>query len=147
MQEWDALLEAADAADAVIRKYFRKPFGVKIKPDGSKVTTADQNAEKAIMTVLRGHFPEYGFLAEESGATGGQTHRWIIDPLDGTHNFIRGFPFCGPLLAFERDGILQAGVMSLPMLGERVWAVRGKGCFGMARNAEFPRRIRWNAPT
>ncbi len=129
MDELHALLEGADAADAVLKKYFRQPFAIRTKADGSFVTPADQESEKAVLGVLQKHFPEYGFLAEESGQVGDQNHRWVIDPLDGTHSFIRGLPFFGPLLAYEENGVVQAGVVSLPMLGERVFASKGNGCF------------------
>ncbi len=136
MKELDALLKAADAADAVLKRYYRQPLDIRIKPDGSPVTQADQESEKAVLDVLQSRFPEYGALGEETGQTGDQTRRFIIDPLDGTKSFIHRLPFCGPLLAFEKDGILQAGVVSLPLLGERVWAARGKGCFWNGKNCQ-----------
>jgi len=129
MREMEALLEAADAADAVLKRHYRQPLDVRIKPDGSPVTQADKESEKVILDSLRNHFPEYGALSEESGQMGNQRLRWIVDPLDGTKSFIHRLPFFGPLLAFEREGKLEAGVISLPMLGERVWAERGAGCF------------------
>lgn len=129
MKELDALLEAADAADAILRQYYRKDLNIHIKPDGSPVTQADRESESVILDILRGRFPEYGSLSEETGKRGDQRHRWIVDPLDGTKSFTHRLPFCGPLLAFERDGRVEAGVISLPMLGERVWAARGQGCF------------------
>ncbi|MBI4361088.1 inositol phosphatase [Candidatus Micrarchaeota archaeon] len=129
MKELEDLLKAADAADAVLLKHFRKPLKTKQKPDGSWVTQADEEAEKAVLAVLRDAFPDCGVLAEESGESGSNLNRWVIDPLDGTHSYMRGLPFCGPLLAFEKNGEVLAGVISLPMLKERVWAEKGKGCF------------------
>ena len=72
--------------------------------------------------------------------------RWYIDPIDGTHNFMRGVPLFGTLLAVERDGELQAGVMSAPALDERWWAHRGGGAWARDRD-EAPRRIRTSGVT
>lgn len=129
MKELDALLQAANAADAVLLKHFRTSLKTQKKPDGSWVTQADQEAEDAILSILQDAFPSYGVLAEESGESGSKESRFVIDPLDGTHSYMRGLPFCGPLLAFEKNGEVVAGVISLPMLKERVWASKGSGCF------------------
>ncbi|MBI5035800.1 inositol monophosphatase [Candidatus Micrarchaeota archaeon] len=80
-------------------------------------------------------FPGYGILSEETGEEGSAEDRWIIDPLDGTRSFIRGLPFFGSLIALEKNGILELGVMTLPVFGETVHALRGKGCFRNGKRA------------
>ena len=86
-------------------------------------------------------FPDHGLVGEEYGTEAGDASvRWYIDPIDGTHNFIRGVPLFGTLLAVERDGELQAAVMSAPALDERWWAWRGGGAWARNRG-EAARRI------
>ena len=81
--------------------------------------------------------PDHGLVGEEYGTEAGDAGtRWYIDPIDGTHNFIRGVPLFGTLLAVERDGELQAAVLSAPALHERWWARRGGGAW--ARSADDP---------
>src|ERR1700740_1414518 len=88
-----AALEAADAAPAVIRKAFRGNFQVSYKADASPVTEVDVAAEGAIKAVLKAHFPGHGFYGEELGReTGDAEHLWLIDPIDGTKAFVRGYP-------------------------------------------------------
>lgn len=129
MDELGAALEAAKASSEILRKHYQKPLEVKIKGDGSPVTTADLKSNEAIVKTLKKTFPGYGILSEETGEEGRTENRWIIDPLDGTRSFIRGLPFFGPLIALEKNGMLEMGVMTLPVFGETIHAVRGKGCF------------------
>ena len=105
------------------------------------MTQADTAIEARIRARLADAFPDHGLVGEEYGTEAGDASvRWYIDPIDGTHNYIRGVPLFGTLLAVERDGELQAAVMSAPALDERWWAHRGGGAWARNRG-EAPRRI------
>ena len=122
-----AATEAARAAGEVAMKYYRTGFDVTLKADATPVTQADQGAEQAIREVLGRAFPAHGFLGEEFGAVGDQRHRWIIDPIDGTKNFVRHVPIWATLLAFEDEGEIVAGVIHNPVTGDLLAARRGGG--------------------
>jgi len=135
----DVALAACDEADAVARQHFRRDLQIETKPDRSFVTQADTAIERLIRARLIDAFPDHGLVGEEYGTESADASvRWYIDPIDGTHNFIRGVPLFGTLLAVERDGELQAGVMSAPALDERWWAWRAGGAW--ARNRGQPAR-------
>jgi histidinol-phosphatase len=94
------------------------------------VSDADRAAEAALRERIEEARPGDAILGEEFGATAGQTgRRWIVDPLDGTKNFVRGVPAWGALIALERDGELAVGVASAPALSRRWWASRGEGAY------------------
>ncbi|HET7342337.1 MAG TPA: inositol monophosphatase family protein [Methylomirabilota bacterium] len=122
-------VEAARAAGEVALKYYRTGFDVTIKADATPVTQADRGAEQAIREVLARAFPEHGVLGEEFGAVGDQRRRWIIDPIDGTKNFVRHVPVWATLLALEERGEIVAGVMHNPVTGEMLSARRGGGAW------------------
>src|SRR5262249_23668352 len=110
--------------------YFDKSVDVIWKADESPVTIADQNAEKLIRETLLGRFPGDGFLGEEFGDTPGSSgFRWIIDPIDGTRNFVRNVPLWGTLIGLEHKGELIAGVARMPALGWTYHALRGNGAY------------------
>jgi histidinol-phosphatase len=137
----DVAIAACDEADVIARAHFRRDLEITTKPDRSFVTQADTAIERTIRGRLADAFPDHGLVGEEYGTEGGDASvRWYIDPIDGTHNYIRGVPLFGTLLAVERDGELQAGVMSAPALDERWWAHRGGGAWARNR-AEAARRI------
>jgi len=104
---------------------------VSIKGPGDFVSAADRRAEKTLREALEKARPGYGFLMEESGVVEGsdKTHRWLIDPLDGTTNFLHGIPHFAVSLALERDGVLVAAVVHNPVTNELYTAERGKGGF------------------
>jgi histidinol-phosphatase len=143
LRAWlDVALAACDDADAIARGQFRRDLHVETKPDRSFVTEADRAVERSIRERLTAAFPDHGLVGEEYGTEAGDASvRWYIDPIDGTHNFIRGVPVFGTLLAVERDGELQASVMSAPALHERWWAWRGGGAWVRHGDAA-PERIR-----
>jgi histidinol-phosphatase len=124
-----AALEAAKAAGALALRYFTGDFQVTLKTDQTPVTQADREAEQAIVGRLRAAFPEIGVLGEEYGAQGPQGRRWIIDPIDGTKNFVRGIPYWATLIALEEDGEVALGVVHAPATGDLLWARRGVGAF------------------
>src|ERR1700728_664626 len=102
---------------------------VDTKPDRTWVTDADRGVEAAVRMVLGGRRPGDAVVGEEYGESGNGPRRWIIDPIDGTSNFVRRVPVWATLLALEVDGALQIGVASAPALGRRWWAGRGLGAW------------------
>jgi len=143
LDAWLALAHAAcDEADALARAAFRRDLRISTKPDRTFVTETDTAIEAAIRTRIANAHPEHGLVGEEYGTEAGDAAtRWYIDPIDGTHNFIRGVPLFGTLLAVERDGELQAAVLSAPALHERWWARRGGGAWALSADDNAPRRI------
>jgi histidinol-phosphatase len=124
-----AAVEAARAAGQVALRYYRTGFDVALKADDTPVTEADRGAEQAIRDVLGPAFPDHGFLGEELGAVGDQQRRWIIDPIDGTRNFIRRLPVWATLIGLEEQGEIVVGVVHNPVTGELLAARRGGGAW------------------
>jgi len=142
LRHWlDVALAACDDADRIARAHFRRDLEITTKPDRTFVTQADTAIERMIRDHLRDAFPDHGVVGEEYGTESADAPvRWYVDPIDGTHNFIRGVPLFGTLLAVERDGELQAAVLSAPALDERWWGWRGGGAWARNRG-ESPRRV------
>ena len=92
---------------------------------------ADLRAERTVREMLAAYRPDYGFLGEESGLAEGNdpANTWIVDPLDGTTNFLFGLPFYAVNIAYAKDGKVLAGVTHIPPLGETFWAERGQGAY------------------
>jgi Archaeal fructose-1,6-bisphosphatase and related enzymes of inositol monophosphatase family len=138
-------LACCDVADELALRHFRRDLVIQTKPDRTYVTQADQAIERAIRDRIGAAYPDHGLVGEEYGSETGQGRaRWYIDPIDGTHNFMRGVPLFGTLLAVECDGELVAGVMSAPALGSRWYARRGTGAWSvdaLGPLAGEPRRI------
>ena len=125
-------LACCDAADALALEHFRRDLVIETKPDRTFVTQADTAIERTIRGLISAAYPDHGLVGEEYGAEAGSgTVRWYIDPIDGTHNFMRGVPLFGTLLAVEEDGEIVVGVMSAPALGERWYARRGGGAWAV----------------
>ena len=130
-------LELADRADAVSLGRFRAvDLDVQTKPDRTPVTEADLAVERAIRDRLAEARPGDGVLGEEFGTEGDSTRQWIIDPIDGTANFLRGIPVWGTLIALAVDGVPVVGVASSPAMGRRWWAARGMGAWTIESAAE-----------
>jgi histidinol-phosphatase len=122
--------ELADAADAVTMPRFRAvDLRVDTKADATVVSDADHAAEEAIRERVRHGRAGEGVLGEEGGDDGGDV-RWVVDPIDGTQNFVRGVPVWATLIALEREGEPVVAVVSAPALGHRWWATGGGGAFG-----------------
>jgi histidinol-phosphatase len=144
-QSWvDFGLAIADEADAIALRHFRRDLEVSTKPDRTLVTQADTEIERMVRQRIAAAYPTHGLVGEEYGTEAAEAPmRWYIDPIDGTHNFVRGVPLFGTLLAVEENGQLQAGVISAPALGERWYAARGGGAWAIrATSGEGPRRLR-----
>src|SRR2546428_3867050 len=124
-----AAVDAARAAGRVAMKYYNAGFEITLKPDATPVTQADREAERTIVASLGRAFPDYGVLGEEFGASGNVSTRWIIDPIDGTKNFVRRIPIWATLIALEERGEITLGVIHNPVTGELYTARRGGGAF------------------
>ena len=138
---------AADAAETGIRaRYRNRDFAVEAKADATPVTEADREAEAAIKRVLRAAFPEHAYYGEEEGREGDSPFLWLIDPIDGTKSFVRGYPFFSTQIALMHEGELVLGVSAAGEYGERAWAMQGGGAF-LGTNARDGRTIRVSAET
>jgi histidinol-phosphatase len=123
-------LHLADAADAITLERFRaQDLEVSSKPDLTPVSDADLAVEEALRALLAAERPDDAILGEEHGVTGTGPRQWVIDPIDGTKNFVRGAPVWASLIALLVDGRVEVGVVSAPALGRRWWAARGEGAF------------------
>ena len=126
-------LAMCDEADSLALAFFRRDLVIESKPDRSFVTDADRAIEQHIRDRIAATYPGHGVVGEEFGTDPGAGRvRWYVDPIDGTHNFMRGVPLFGTLLALEADGDLQVGVMSAPALGGRWFARRGGGAWAVS---------------
>lgn len=125
----EAAVRAARAGGEVALKYYRSGFDVTMKDDLTPVTQADREAEAVIVESLSAAFPDIGFLGEELGRRGPQERRWIVDPIDGTRNFVRRIPVWATLVALEEAGEVTVGVIHNPVTGELYAARRGGGAW------------------
>src|ERR1700680_4832856 len=131
MSHWSHELEVAiqavkQAAELAIR--YQPGIVAEQKPDKSPVTEADRECERLISRMLKDAFPEDGLLGEEgTKAESRSGRRWIIDPIDGTRDYVRGNPLWANLIALEEGNEVVAGVVNLPMLGNLYSAWRGGG--------------------
>lgn len=127
-------MELCDLADRIALEHFRRTHAVTTKPDRSLVTEADTGIEQAVREQIAQAFPAHGILGEEFGRLAGDGEvRWIIDPIDSTNNYVRGIPVFATLLALERAGELELGIISAPAMRERWHAVRGGGAWSGPR--------------
>lgn len=128
--ELAAARQAAASAAEILRHYFAQPPEVRLKADRSPVTVADEEAEARIREILLAATPDYGFYGEESGGDAhGAGFTWLVDPLDGTKSFVRGYPFFSTQIALARDGVPMLGVSSAPLFDELAWGVTGVGAW------------------
>ena len=115
-------------------QYFRRDMQIDQKPDRSYVTEADRAVEKMLRERIASRYPSHGVLAEELGdSIAHREVRWIIDPIDATHSYMRGIPIFATLIALERSGVIELGLMSAPAMGQRWHAVRGEGAWSGTR--------------
>ena len=123
-------LRLADAADAASMSRFEAAdLDVRLKADASHVTEADLATERALRAVLEYERPADGVFGEEYGVTGDSNRQWIIDPIDGTANYLKGIPMWTTLIALAIDGVPRVGVASQPAIGRRWWAATGLGAW------------------
>jgi myo-inositol-1(or 4)-monophosphatase len=125
----DFATEAARQAGQLVLSRFRTDLAVEAKRDGSPVTAADREAETLLRRLIESRFPDHAVVGEELGATDkDSTHRWYLDPIDGTRSYIRGVPLFGVLMGLEVSGEMVLGVAHFPALGETVAAAARHGC-------------------
>lgn len=140
----DAALAWCVETDAIAMKHFRKATPER-KPDRTFVTVADTSIEQRLRDRITATFPKHGIVGEELGDLAPKDKagtRWYVDPIDGTHNYMRGVPVFATLLAVERAGELQAAVISAPALRSRWGAWRGGGAWAFSTiGGAAPRRI------
>lgn len=123
-------VEAARAGAAVLERRFARPLQVSYKGKIDPVTAADLASQKAIVRVIRRHFPDHEIMAEENmSGVGTARYRWIIDPLDGTVNFLHGVPHFCVSVALTDNGTAIAGVVCAPLLRETFVAQKGGGAW------------------
>ena len=141
-EDLDLAHAIADQVDPVTRAHFeRQDFEVQTKPDLTPVTDADRQAERMIRESLSRARARDCVLGEEFGQTGRSPRQWVIDPIDGTKNFVRGVPVWATLISLVEDGEAVVGVASAPALGKRWWAVKGGGAWS-GRSLALAGRLR-----
>ncbi len=133
----DLAVETAYEAGRLTLGYFRTGEArPELKPDDTPVTVADREAEKLIRDRISSRYPGHAVVGEEYGADeGSSSHRWIVDPIDGTRAFVRGVPLYGVLIGLEIEGRCEVGVVYFPALDEMVYAATGEGCYCNGRRA------------
>jgi myo-inositol-1(or 4)-monophosphatase len=125
-----AVRAARRAGNIIVRSLDRlESLSVQTKDRNDFVTEVDQQAEREIISILHKAYPDHGFLAEESGAQIGNEYEWIIDPLDGTTNFLHGFPQFAVSIALRHKGRLEQAVVYNPLSQELFTASRGGGAY------------------
>ena len=123
-------LALADDAEAITLRHFRSStLSVRTKLDLTPVSEADEAVERAIRERLARERPDDGIVGEEFGTSGSSKRRWIIDPIDGTKNYVRGIPVYATLIGLVEDDRVVTGVVSAPAMSRRWWAARGEGAF------------------
>ena len=128
----EVALAACDEADAISLASFRRNIAIEAKPDASFVTEADTAVERAVRERITRRFPEHGLVGEEYGVEESESgRRWIIDPIDGTHNYMRGVPIYATLIALEIDDRLAVGAVSAPALQRRWFSWDGGGAWAV----------------
>jgi histidinol-phosphatase len=121
--------QLAGLASEIALHYFERSVSADIKPDGTPVTVADREIERALVDALTRSRPDDAVLGEELGARGTSPRRWLLDPIDGTFNFLRGNAEWGTHIALELGEHIVLGVITRPVLGLSWWASRGSGAY------------------
>jgi histidinol-phosphatase len=135
-------LSLVDNADRVTMARFQAAdLHVEKKPDLTPVTEADRAVEEQIRASLQVERPADGVLGEEFGGSTDNRRVWIIDPIDGTKNYVRGVPVWATLIGLSIDGVVTVGVVSAPALGRRWWAAAGEGAWVQVSGSDQPARI------
>ena len=121
-------IEASKAAAEVIKKYYQGNFQVEIKNDQTPVTEVDIHAEKIIKEIILNAFPDHGFYGEETNRENHDSDfLWLVDPIDGTKGFVRGYPFFSTQIALMHKSQIVLGVSNAPIFEEIIFAELGKG--------------------
>lgn len=139
-------LTLADRADAIsLSRYQALDLEITTKPDNSPVTDADKAVERAIIDAIATKYPSDGVVGEEFGSSGSKDRYWVIDPIDGTKNFVRGVPTWATLIALVENEEVVASVVSSPALYRRWYASADGGAFvvegGSVKASPTPRKL------
>jgi histidinol-phosphatase len=138
--ELKAALDAAEQAGTIARSLFERNIEVRIKQDKTPVTEADVRCEIAIRDILETRFPAHGFYGEETGRRDTNAESlWLVDPIDGTKAFVRGYPMFSTQIALVRGGEIVLGVSSAPVYGELACAERGWGAYLNGKRVQVSR--------
>lgn len=130
ISDQDLALKLADAADEISLARFRAyDLRIESKPDFSQVTDADRSVEQRLRAILQRYRPEDAIIGEEFEDAGSSNRTWIIDPIDGTANYVRGIPIWATLIALRVGDSIATSVVSAPALRRRWWAQSGNGAF------------------
>lgn len=128
-KELKQAFKLADMADKIAMKYYRsQDLKVETKPDDSPVTQGDKKVEKALSNIVLNEFGD-SYIGEEGTKAGSNNRRWLVDPIDGTKNFMRGYPVWGNLISLKIDDEVVVASISAPALGKRWWATKNGGSF------------------
>lgn len=140
----DFAVQTAYEAGRLTLGHFRAGVRHDFKPDDTPVTVADREAEQLIRARIGARYPGHAIVGEEYGVEEGVegSHRWIVDPIDGTKSFIRGVPLYGVLIGLEIEGVCEVGVAYFPALDEMIYAATGEGCYWNGRRARVARTER-----
>jgi histidinol-phosphatase len=133
----DFATETAYLAGKVTLAYFQTSVRADVKRDNTPVTAADRQAEELIRSRIEARYPQHAIVGEEYGTkeSAGASHRWFIDPIDGTKSFVCGVPLYAVLIGLEIEGLVRAGVAYFPALDEMLAAASGMGCWWNGRRA------------
>jgi histidinol-phosphatase len=131
----------ADRAAEVSMEFFHRGVETIIKDDDTPVSEADLETDRRMVELLKAERPDDAILSEESGEHGDSNRRWIVDPIDGTFNFVEGDPMWGNHVALEVDGELVLGVITRPVHEQRWWATSGNGAFRTDGPDAAPQRL------
>jgi len=132
----------ADNADSItMKRFMARDLDASLKADNTVVTDADKSAEQAIRRSIAAARPRDAVHGEELGDTGWSSRQWVVDPIDGTANYVRGVPVWATLVALMVEGVVRAGVVSAPALSRRWWASQGGGAW-MGKSLFTGARIR-----
>jgi myo-inositol-1(or 4)-monophosphatase len=147
-EELTRAIEAAKRAGEVLKRNFGRKYRIIRKSPKEMVSVVDMEAQKEILAVLESHFPGYGIITEErTNTVNKEGKNWIIDPLDGTHNYIAGLPFSGVSIGLAKGNEFELGVIFFPMEDRLYYAVKGEGAFfndspiEVTSNAELSKSI------
>jgi myo-inositol-1(or 4)-monophosphatase len=135
---YDFITETAFLAGRLTLGYFQAGTRSDLKADDTPVTIADRQAEELIRARIMQRYPDHAIVGEEFGVegTGRATHRWFIDPIDGTKAFVRGVPLYAVLIGLEIEGVVRVGAAYYPALDEMLAAATGLGCWWNGRRAQ-----------
>ncbi len=129
-KEKQVMLNAAKLAGMVLLRYYGNNEKIRQKPNKSLVSKADMEADKAIIRIIKNNFPDHSIISEETGFEDNNSdYKWVIDPIDGTHNFLRKIPIVGISIALEYKNEVVIGVLEFPLLKLTAFAEKGKGAY------------------